>query len=48
MKPVCFFSSEQLKPENLGRRRPPIFGKGDAAFYDFAETMVKHIREEDG
>ena len=33
--------------EHLGRRRPPLFGKGDAAFYDLAETMVKNIREED-
>ena len=46
--PFAFFHRNQLKAvENLGRRRPPIFGKGDAAFYDFAETMVKHIREED-
>jgi hypothetical protein len=46
--PFAFFHRNELKAiESLGRRRPPIFGKGDAAFYDFAETMVKHIREED-
>jgi hypothetical protein len=33
--------------ENLGRRRPFAFGKGDVAFYDLAETMVKHISDED-
>jgi hypothetical protein len=29
--------------ENLGRRRPWQFGKGDVAFYDLAEAMVQHI-----
>lgn len=33
--------------ESLGRRRPWIYGKGDNAFYDLADQMVKHIREED-
>ncbi len=33
--------------ENLGRRRPWLFGKGDVAFYDLAETMVNHIVEAD-
>jgi hypothetical protein len=33
--------------ENLGRRRPWIYGKGDSAFYDLADMMVQHIREED-
>ena len=33
--------------ENLGRRRPWDFGKGDVAFYDLAEAMVKNIRDED-
>jgi hypothetical protein len=33
--------------ENLGRRRPTIFGKGDIAFYDLAETMVHHISDLD-
>lgn len=33
--------------ENLGRRRPWDFGKGDVAFYDLAETMVKNIVPED-
>jgi len=36
-----------LAIEHLGRRRPPLFGKGDAAFYDLAETMVRNIRDED-
>jgi hypothetical protein len=29
--------------EYLGRRRPLVFGMGDVAFYDLAETMVHHI-----
>jgi len=33
--------------ENLGRRRPWDFGKGDVAFYDLAEIMVSHICKED-
>ena len=33
--------------ENLGRRRPWDFGKGDVAFYDLAELMVAHICTED-
>lgn len=33
--------------EHLSRRRPPLFGKGDAAFYDLAETMVRQISDED-
>ena len=33
--------------ENLGRRRPWDFGKGDVAFYDLAETMVKNILPEE-
>jgi hypothetical protein len=33
--------------ENLGRRKPWWYGKGDVAFYDLAETMVAHIRPED-
>ncbi len=33
--------------ESLGRRRPWIFGKGDVAFYDLAEAMVRHIADED-
>ena len=33
--------------ENLGRRRPWDFGKGDVAFYDLAEMMVQHIEDED-
>lgn len=33
--------------ENLGRRRPWDFGKGDVAFYDLAEMIVSHICAED-
>lgn len=33
--------------ENLGRRKPWWYGKGDVAFYDLAETMVAHIKAED-
>lgn len=46
--PYALFHRRSLTAvEHLGRRRPPIFGKGDAAFYDLAETMVKNIRDED-
>jgi len=38
---------ELMAIEHLGRRRPPLFGKGDAAFYDLAETMVLNISDED-
>ncbi|MEM6633741.1 MAG: hypothetical protein AAF694_28975 [Bacteroidota bacterium] len=31
----------------LSRRRPPTFGEGDVAFFDFAETMTAHIRAYD-
>jgi hypothetical protein len=36
-----------MRIEHLGRKRPPLFGKGDVAFYNLAETMVKNISEED-
>lgn len=36
-----------MRIDNLARKRPPFFGKGDVAFYDLAETMVHHISEED-
>lgn len=39
--------SELTSIEHLSRRRPPIFGKGDVAFYDLAETMVGQISDED-
>lgn len=46
--PFALFHRKDLTAvEHLGRRRPPIFGKGDAAFYDLAEAMVSHIRDED-
>ncbi len=33
--------------EHLSRRRPSLFGKGDVAFYDLAETMVGQISDDD-
>lgn len=46
--PFVLMHSKDLKAiENLGRRRPPIFGKGDSAFYDLASSMVMHIIEDD-
>lgn len=46
--PFSFQNRKELASvENLGRRRPWVFGKGDMAFYDLAETMVKHISTED-
>jgi hypothetical protein len=33
--------------ERLGRRRPWVYGQGDVAFYDLAETMVQNILAED-
>lgn len=33
--------------ENLGRRKPEVYGIGDAAFYDLAEIMVLHILKDD-
>jgi len=44
---ALFHRNDLTAVEHLGRRRPPIFGKGDAAFYDLAEAMVSHIRDED-
>src|SRR4029078_13687197 len=44
---VLLYRHDLAGIENLGRRRPWQFGKGDVAFYDMAETMVKHISEED-
>ncbi len=46
--PYALFHRRDLKAvEHLGRRRPTLFGKGDVAFYDLAEAMVSHIRDED-
>ena len=39
--------ADLMSIEHLGRRRPPLFGKGDAAFYDLAESMVAHIYDQD-
>lgn len=39
--------NDLLKVYILSRRRHRIFGGGDVAFYDLAETMVKHINKED-
>ncbi|HSF90180.1 MAG TPA: hypothetical protein VLA46_12225 [Saprospiraceae bacterium] len=38
---------ELISIEHLSRRRPPLFGKGDVAFYDLAEMMVNQISDED-
>ncbi|MFT4664717.1 MAG: hypothetical protein ACI8YQ_003513 [Polaribacter sp.] len=32
---------------NLSRRRAQVFGEGDMAFYDLAETMVSNINDDD-
>lgn len=46
--PYAVINRKNLKSiESLGRRRPWEFGKGDVAFYDLAEALVKNIREED-
>lgn len=46
--PFAVLNKTNLKIiENLGRRKPWCYGKGDVAFYDLAETMVAHIRPED-
>lgn len=46
--PYAYIHRKDLRAvEHLGRRRPFAFGKGDVAFYDLAETMVKHISEMD-
>lgn len=36
-----------LRIFNLARRRGTVFGEGDVAFYDFAETMVYNISDAD-
>ncbi|MBK9981111.1 MAG: hypothetical protein IPP15_01570 [Saprospiraceae bacterium] len=33
--------------ESLGRKRPPLFGKGDVAFFDVAAAMVYNISDDD-
>lgn len=44
---AAWYRNDLLAIENLGRRRPWVFGKGDVAFYDMAETMVSHIVDAD-
>jgi hypothetical protein len=44
---AAWHRDDLLAIENLGRRRPWVFGKGDVAFYDLAETMVRHIIDVD-
>src|SRR5688572_10428494 len=39
--------SDLERIEILSRRRDHIYGEGDVAFYDLAETMVHHITMED-
>ena len=38
---------DMLRIEILGRRRDYMFGEGDLAFYDLAETMVYNISDDD-
>jgi hypothetical protein len=46
--PYALIHKQELTSiEHLSRRRPPLFGKGDVAFYDLAETMVNQISDED-
>jgi hypothetical protein len=44
---AALHKKELMYIEDLGRRKPWIFGKGDVAFYDLAETMVFNISEDD-
>lgn len=41
------YRADLMGVEILARRRYGMFGEGDVAFYDLAETMVHHIDEED-
>ena len=41
------YRGDLMGVEILARRRYFMFGEGDVAFYDLAETMVHHIDEED-
>ncbi len=46
--PYAVLNKKALKTiEYLGRRKYEIFGHGDVAFYDLAESMVHHISDED-
>jgi len=46
--PYAVINKRDLKIiENLGRRKPWCYGKGDVAFYDLAETMVANIMAAD-
>lgn len=44
---AAWYRNDLLGIERLGRRRPWVYGKGDVAFYDIAETMVHNISDED-
>lgn len=48
MSPWTLMHRDDLvRVEILGRRRYELFGEGDIAFYDIAETMVYNIAEDD-
>ena len=48
LSPYTILNKNDLERiEILSRRRDHIFGEGDVAFYDIAETMVRHMSEED-
>jgi len=42
-----FNRNSLLKVYNLSRRRGTVFGEGDMAFYDLAETMLYNISDQD-
>lgn len=42
-----FNRNSLLKTYNLSRRRGTVFGEGDMAFYDLAETMIHNISDQD-
>ncbi|HLF63876.1 MAG TPA: hypothetical protein VI603_08985 [Saprospiraceae bacterium] len=44
---VLMNGNDLIRIEILGRRRGAMFGEGDMAFYDMAETMVNNITDED-
>jgi hypothetical protein len=44
---VALYRKDLLRVYNLARRRHKIFGQGDVAFFDLAETMVCHILDAD-
>lgn len=43
---AAFHKTDIMRIYNLGRRRPKIFGEGDVAFFDLAESSVNRINPE--